>query len=427
MSLPLRRGTPVALLSWLIVFVLLTWVLATNALGAAPSGLLGTWQIDSEANVLARAEADALHMNVGPFGLLWAPDPSVTSRIGDGQFPLTTVAELPVAPYTSSLGGIGHLYSLLFALGITSSLTLMKGFAVLVFALCATAFGSLLWHYSSRALAVGWIASCLFGPWIAFIARNIYWFPSLLLLPAIATSVAIIARRRWQTILALIAVWFAFALKYAMTGYEVATSVTLLAMAVPWLIGKGANNRFRAKAVASGTVGLLSITAFATVLVVHASLRGSSLTSGLRAIWYEDVIRRTVGTNSGESVDLSLVTVLWRYFGDWDTEVLRLHIDRVLSLSLDQRGLVLLTVLAVLSLAWPPASPRSPLIAGAIWGLAIPISWFVLAREHSAVHAHILYFLWYLLYIPALLGAIARATWHFVPRSGETSSRPENR
>ena len=52
---------------------------------------------------------------------------------------------------------------------------------------------------------------------------------------------------------------------------------------------------------------------------------------------------------------------------------------------------------------------RSPVAWTTLLAFAGSLSWFVAAKGHSHVHAHLNYVLWYLLYIP--FGAVLIAEW----------------
>lgn len=419
-----RRGRPRAVLcvlawfaAWLITATVITPVFLINAAGTASPDFYATWQLDSEANVLNRVEAELRGVSVSPLGLLWADPavPSVYERIGSSDFPKNADQQgVAYRPYTAQLGGYAHVVSWAYSTGLCSSLSCLHLVNAWLFSLLAVLFTALLWHWVSRGMAAAWILAIIGSPWIVAAAKNLYWSPWLWLLPAVAAFGMLTASRRLRW-LALVGVYAAFVAKYVLTGYEVFTSLTVMAATVPLLSWafRQRERKYLPRALGNAVmIGCASLAAFATTLVIHAQVRSGDIVKGLEAIWQTEVLRRTYGDAQGfdpvyaESLNAGPLSAIPKYVFEWGTSLLVYGYQPVVQLAFGPRALLVLSLLAagvVMILAIRRDPDAVPYLLTLVAGAAVAISWFIAAKAHSYIHTHILFFLWYLLYVPALL------------------------
>ena len=422
-----------------IGLIFLTGVYLLNWSSASSPDFFDSWQLDSEGIVLHRIEADLLDRSPSPLGLLWADGAAapIHERMMDPSFPLTVQsASLTYRPYESMVGGYAHALSWLFRnspLASTARLHLVNSGLMAVVAL------GMFWAFlrvSGKGLAWAWLATAVSSPWLVAAGKNLYWTPWLWFVPALAATILAIAKG-WQARLgAVLLVWMAFFAKYLATGYEVFTSLTLLAMSMPIIYtifhGKTSRNR-RTQIVNALWVAIASATAFIAVLLIHARLLAPDIESGLRQIWVETVLRRTYGDQSNfdpiyaESLTANSLNVVWRYvFGTWSTDFLAVGDSKLLLIRLGWLAFpifIVVSALITLLRAYRGDMTWRRDFALLAMGFFLATSWFLAAKGHSYIHTHILFFLWYLLFVPVLLYVPARYAYekrgairHLLPR-----------
>lgn len=400
----------------LLIFVCLCYSFGLNGFGVDDVDRWVTWQSDSERFVVNRitfdgiAAPNAAYLAIAEHGgyQLYAPLGLIGSFATDGSLAMA---------YTSMIGGYAFALSDLVNGVGWIGLELLHGLNAVLLAAMVLAVFVLLPRISSRGFAWAWLAAMAFSPWITAAGRNLYWTPWLWLLPSIA-AIGLSLSTRWLTrLLSVAALLSAFLLKYWATGYEIFTSVTLLAAAMPMLLiafGHARGSALLRQMTNAVIVIATSVAAFGTIILVHAHLLTGNIASGLATLWTNTVLRRTWG--AGE--ELSVLGVFWRYlYSQWSTPLFAFSVDRegsLFAIALGPTtfllaflvGLVITTVrLFNRDLLWK----RDATLIG--FGFLIAGSWFIAAKEHAYVHTHILFFLWYLFMIPSLLYIFTDYSW----------------
>ncbi len=306
-----------------------------------------------------------------------------------------------------SLYGIqGPLLSKLFA-ATGHSLALLNGVLSALFALTVVALVFLYLRIFSWGFAAVFLATIALSPWMVSFARNLFWLPFTWFLPAVFSGWLFLARSRTHKLLASALLYAAFTFK-CLAGYEYISSIMLLA-AVPWMHAWfDPYSRLDKKQAVKGVllIGVIGVMGFLTALLLHADLRGPDILDGLKTIYEHDVKRRTYGdaANFDPGYRASLLATPWdvikSYLVDWRT-------DFLYGLTGDFfAGLSLLSVVVVV---WRGIAddPRWRSQAGLLLAFVLaPLSWFVLAKAHSAQHTHVNFVLWYfgfaavIVYIP---------------------------
>jgi len=242
------------------------------------------------------------------------------------------------------------------------------------------------------------------SPWFIAFARNLYWNPFVLLLPALAAAFLYSAEGVWKRRLLLVAVGAAVTLK-CLINYEYLTCVAVLAAAVfmvgPYFDPKRADPK--PDFVMAITVMAVCVAGFVVAFLIHAGARGDTIIDGIRSMYEQDIARRTYGDASrftgeaAESLRATPLDVFRIYLFDWP-ERRRMIIPGKLFLAM--------LAVALAGLAWMFVS-RHPARARNFWLLSVyafvPFSWYLLAKGHSYTQTHINFVLLYIGFLPALI------------------------
>ena len=416
-----------------LLFLAVCYSTLVNGFGAANWDEWDLWQIDSDAIVLNRVEADLAGRDEGKLGLLREEGEEigkVHQRIGIIGFPDTPQsAAVKYVPYESMIGGQAHAISYIWRHTSCSTISCFHVVNSALFAVVAVAMFVGIASLGSRGLAWAWIVSVIASPWMAVAGRNLYWSPWLWFLPALAAIALTRARTiRWRSVAAA-ALFLAFAAKYLISGFEIFTSVTLLAAAMPLLAALMGGSNFGSWARQGWNVvivGCASGLAFALALAFQAQLLAGSLAEGLKQIWVDAVLRRGYG-NAEEfdpvyatSLQSSPVDVVLRYVTPewwWRTDLLAFSVDwdgDLFSVSLGGSmffWLILLSGGIVLARAIQGDHLWIRDASLLVIGFCVAVSWFIAAKGHSFIHTHVLFVLWYFLFVPAMLFVISSFAW----------------
>ncbi|MDA1189625.1 MAG: hypothetical protein O2854_08130 [Chloroflexi bacterium] len=414
------------------LFLVLWFSTLVNGFGVAQWENWINWQLDSESLVLTRVEADAQGADVPALGMLFEGNPMSTGevsvdvyeRISKGMFPFGPESEgIEYLTYTSNFGIQANLVSVAwreFGCGLSCLRLVNTGLYSLVAALVFLGILRLM----SGPFAWVWIACVLCSPWLTMAARNLFWSPWLWFLPTLAALNLIAAKNKVQKYLAFFALVAAFALKFALTGYELFTSITILACSVPIFaaILKPRSSKSMSSALkASAGIAVSAGAGFLGVMVIHAVVVGGRLTDGLRILWVETILRRTWGNPEtmdpiyAQALNSSPFTVLKRYMApEWwfQSDLLALNFDNhgsVFGLSLGGTSFALVVFASVTVVALRYANGSAKWKRDSVLLLvsyASAASWFVAAKAHSYLHNHILFVLWYLLFVPTVMYVI---------------------
>ena len=426
----------------LLIFLGLTFSFVTNGLGVAPWADWSIWERGSEAMVLQRIEVDLLNRDVSPMGLAeyGVGDEGVFDRLTrEGLENLEVNAPQEFIPYESEIGGQAYFWSFLWREMGCSSISCQRLVSSALTAVLVILLFLGLSRVGSAGLGWAWLIAIGASPWITYAARNLFWSPGLYFLPAIAAVGLVLARTRLWRFMAVIGVVAAFLIKYVATGYHEFTAFTMLAASIPViaiLFHKAQGLSPRQQWVNSLYVLVSSAVALAGTLALHAYLLAGNVGEGLERIWFKVVLRRSYGDPTNfepqfaASLEANPLEVVWKYlWSSWSTDMLSLSIDKngsIFSVGLGRITFVLLTVVTLSVVIWRfrrrDLRWRRDASLLAV-GFVIPVFWFVTAKGYSYVHTHLLFFLWYFLYIPALLYVTGAFAWDERQRLGKLASR----
>lgn len=394
-----------------LLWLAITLNFQTNALGIAEPAIFERWQLNGQARVLGGMlavrhglETDGAHMGK-VYRLAQTPDPLDEEATAAETY--RVFADFPGAdqvgfvPYKAQFGLQAVAYG---ALAESLGLTRLAQIQIVPAALTALVIVALFAAYRrlyDRLFAVLFLLCLIGAPYMIAMARNLYWSPFLLFLPALlAAGLYGEARRMWRGFwLAAIAVAMMFK---SLSNYEYITTVTLLACSV-FLVAPLFHDR-RPDLKTAVWVFLACVLGFFGALLIHAGMRGDSLLAGLRAIYLEDIARRTYGDpglfGAGEvqdSLRASPLDVLRIYLFDYPGRRTMIVPGKVFL------GLIVLSLLGiVLKGVFRHRHFRRDLMMFVVF-FSVPVSWFVFAKGHSFTQTHINFVLWYIGFMPALL------------------------
>ena len=400
-----------------------------NLFHTADTGFFDQFDLFSESLVLAKIEStepQAVAATIPQAGLMIAgPNAGVVYEAFNGLANGGAPGATSYMSYVSNLGLQGFLFSGAYRVGCTS-IGCLETLASGLTALALLGFALLLGTITSRSFAGTFFVVAVVSPWIVAVARNLYWMPSTWFLPAIAAICYVRSTSRRQRVISLVALFACYALRFGM-GFEFITTITLLAAAMP-LIAFAFHRNPRTTVLGavrqSAIVIGVGVTAFVVVVIALAFDVGSgNPTAGFEYVW-ADATKRTYGGNSDEpltalSLQTPLSAVLAKYTIGWATDVVAFGKGTSAELALAPQTMWLLILLAVgvvLVRLWSRdvAGRRDLLLLGV--ALVLPLSWFLMAKSHSAMHTGINFVLWYMLGIGTLMWLVGRALWDALTR-----------
>ena len=411
-----------------LIFLCLQLSFMTNFFGVAPDDRWQVWSPDgAEAMILKRVEVDILQRPVTSLGLAaYAGDEiSVFKRLESQNLSyLSENAPETFIGYRSEAGGYSRLLSFAWRNLGCSSVTCLQlvNTSLMSFCIIGLAVGMSL--LGSSGLGWAFIASMSFSPWIAMIARNLFWSPWLYLLPALAVLGFLLSSRKVMRVIAAAAIPVSFFAKYWGSGYREFVTITVLAMTMPLialLFEQKSQVTVRRRIFEIFLVGVSSLGGFVAALLVHAHWMSGAVGQGLRDIWEETVLRRTYGDPDNfiaaysESLESNPILVIWQYIWPaWSTDLLSFSLNKsgsLIYLGLGSQAFAVLLIAALLTpivrfIRHDKRWTEDALLL--LFGLSSTVLWFLAARGYAYVHTHILFFVWYFLTLPVVLFIVLR-------------------
>jgi hypothetical protein len=341
--------------------------------------------------------------------------------IGAGDAPLDTTLSYKVldeksvnssikfSPYPSQLGIQGLFFSGAYKFLGKPSVETLNALNSLLMALVIALLSILYLRIYDKAFGMIFFFTMIGSPWTISFARNLYWVPFTWFLPAVFAALAYLSQGRVTKLFFLTCVLFSVAIK-SLAGYEYLTTITIFACSVFVLAPLfGSDNGRRSGGIKFASFTFLScILGFVFALILHASMRGDSVSSGLQNIYQMDVKRRTYGDPTQfdsvfrASLESSFFDVLNTYWSLWQTP-LSIFIPG------DYLGVIfwLFVIGAIYGILTKRGfSYREP--AMVLVFFTASASWFLFGKAHSYIHTQLNYVLWYFGFIQALLYCLVR-------------------
>lgn len=249
------------------------------------------------------------------------------------------------------------------------------------------------------------MAGCFFAvfwlsPWVVNFARNLYWVEFTWYIPMLAGLFCSwkIENRKCR-IISYAAAFLSIFMK-CLCGYEYISVIMmaligfLLVDLIKFIFEKD-KNQCKLLLRTIMIIGVIAFMGFMAAICVHAPLRGNgSMIAGIKNIFEQDVLRRTVGGNlndfSGEywsSFNASIWETYSKYF-HFETEI-------ITGIAGNLFPLLCVVPLCIFLFDYSKKKIHIEEVAMYIVFFLTSISWFCLAKGHSYVHIHMNYVLWY--------------------------------
>ncbi len=319
-------------------------------------------------------------------------EPSITLTLsGD----LVNSDIIRLTPYVSQYGIQGAIFSKIYN-NFIPKINVLYYINSLAFAITISTLVLLYRKTISVDFAVIFFLTIILSPWIVSFARNLYWIPFTWFLPAVFAGFYFLAQSIRRKIFLAALIYFSFVLK-CLAGYEYISSIILLAAAI---FSYELFNPERVLTKSQSVKGfflicLLGVAGFSTALLMHANMRGDTLIEGIKSIYEFDVKRRTYGdpnsfgSENYEALSSSILMVLKTYIFTWHTEFLK---------GFPGFTFYMLCILSMATIFYRYYAAHQNKARDASLFIAFlmpPLSWFILAKSHSAQHTHMSYVLWY--------------------------------
>lgn len=334
-----------------------------------------------------------------------------------------------VSDYRSQFGLQGYIFNGLEShiLSFNHWKNIYKGVCILLLSVVLALLIFLIRKKYCILLAVGFFLTFITSPWIRNFSPNLYWVEFTWFVPML---VGIFASMHMDSakvkILAYILAFISILFK-SLCGYEYISTIMVSLIAFPladyflYQLKHNYKARNQALKLIIG-LGLSALIGFVFALIIHGHIRGNGdVWQGLINIYNQDILRRTWGTNPRlvgaeniASIKAGALDVLKVYIFKWHTEVL---------LGLGAR---LFPVIAASPVVIWFISYKKHLLAK--WDLRIiflyviffaaTISWYVLAKQHSFIHRHMNYVLWYFGFIQVCLYSWLKAVELYLGSKG---------
>jgi hypothetical protein len=341
----------------------------------------------------------------------WPPqDPLATIRLSGAT---VDPADIVMTPYGSQFGAQGAMFAALNR-WTGAGLQPLRTVVALLLALTASGLSILYGRLLPARFGGIFAVTLLLSPWMTALGRNLYWVPFSWFVPALCGAVYALAHRRTHRAVTLGILFLSVTLK-CLAGYEYLSSILLLA-AVPQMYNAISGRRpWRQELAALTTLCSVTVAGFVVALLIHGATVGETAWSGAWHILLWVGRKRTYGDPSlfppGPAASLAAnpIDVLMMYLLKWRTDILPFVPGTLFPW---------LCAIAVgwVGLSWArrKAEWRSDLAL--LVACALPaLSWYLLAKAHSAEHPHLNFVLWYFGFVAALFFLCGKAAWQLVP------------
>lgn len=307
-----------------------------------------------------------------------------------------------VEPYVSQLGLQGTIFSrLMMGDSVRDAIVGWQKILAVLFAivmvLISLEIGK---HYNQMFGGVFYFVTLL-SPWVIGFSTNVYWMEVTWFAPMlVGIYCANRVEQRKARCLSYVFAFLTVAFKCA-CGYEYITVVmleTVVFLLADFTMAFLRKQRKQAILLLRTIflIGVAALMGFVVVILIHGYIRGDgNLIGGLKEIYGSDVLRRTLGGQSGNFSDVyaeSLEAPIWYV-------VARYCLFQTPLLSgIPGIAFIPLVILSFGMLVYGVACKKRPgdMMALYVWLGLMCISWFVLGKAHSYIHTFLNFVMWYM-------------------------------
>lgn len=287
---------------------------------------------------------------------------------------------------------------------------------VLIVLAAATTFLLIAWligkKYNYLYAGVFYI-TFLLAPWVVNFSNNLYWVEFTWFLPVAAGLFCAwkINDENCRAISFLVT--YLFVLIKSLCGYEYITVIMLSVISfsvVDFIAAAVQNNKKQSRLILKTifALGIVSLLGFFTAMCIHATCKlesEGSVLKGLKLIFENDVIRRTIGGNVNNFYSIQGREGYAQLASVWETIVQYFHFPTEIITGIDGSLFPIICIVPILIFLHDANKNKLniKLVAMYCVNFIASMSWFVLAKSHSYVHTHLNYVLWYFGFVQTCL------------------------
>ncbi|WP_018604629.1 acyltransferase family protein [Uliginosibacterium gangwonense] len=275
---------------------------------------------------------------------------------------------------------------------------------------------------------------CMIGsPWMVSVARNLYWVPVLWLLPVLVSFVLFrfIKSKSYSTkLFFLYGLLFSFSIFVkSLCGYEYLPVIFIFSL-LPFFLDVGRDEQarvFNKPWQSCSIIFLFGVAGFLVAFSFHGALRSDDVVKGmLETVRSEAFKYNAVGPIIGApsyGIKSSYIDLIVRYFFGWDSAVY-FWINGKWAFPVLLLGSGIVVVVDFIKKS--PVSYRNVILW--VSSFLASVSWSILMKDHSIIHTHLNFVLWYLFFIPVATYVIfdflaARINWSFLCSTDASKSQ----
>ncbi len=307
-----------------------------------------------------------------------------------------------LSPYQSQYGLQGKIFYFLSQyLNPDNCVAYLNLFCCLATATIFVLIVMILFYKYDFLMATCFLITFLLSPWVVNFAKNLYWVEFTWFIPMlIGLFCSWKINNKTCRIISYIATFLSITIK-CLCGYEYISTIMLgmIAFLLVDFILALINKDTKTSKLLFKTIfimGILALLGFVIAILIHACLRGNgNIISGIKDIYTQDVLRRTVGGNIEDwpevywsSFNASVGETLKKYFS-FSTEIIT---------GISGSLFPMLCIIPICIFIYNYLNYKIvnwELLLMYIIFLLTSISWFTLAKAHSYIHTHMNYVLWY--------------------------------
>ncbi|HCT63580.1 MAG TPA: hypothetical protein DIC19_05720 [Erysipelotrichaceae bacterium] len=323
--------------------------------------------------------------------------------------------------YYSQLGGQGVLFRVLekvftvLNLDAATKYMYFQQFSSTLYILLLSTIIYIIMREFGKLAGVFGLASILLSHWVILISQNLYWVVWTWFLPMIVSMVYVhkyfnkSSKKHFRIYLLILFISVAFR---ALCGYEFISSI-LVSAVIPYLYALIKTKTNLRKSIGDLLkISITAISAFITVITAHLIYIAFTWKSfkGAYDFLLFVILKRTHGNLVdsfsddypifGQSLDVPLLEVLNTQFNtslliyQWDNTTFILRFYHLFFIILI--AFFFIIYLVVKDMKLNRGYKNLAISVGLIISFLSPITWFVLAKGHTAAHPHLIPILWYL-------------------------------
>lgn len=368
------------------------------------------FQYDSEDLAIGGMLYAVLEGHLSEYGLLRATESGMSGFVLGAIKNNWAFNEVSYQNYASQIGLQGYAYQLLAIILCSSKgILYLIRFRELLCAVCCALMAAVsmgivvaVGKKYNYKLSLAFFITFLLSPWVKDFSVNLYWVEFTWYIPMLLGMVMSLDYKKFDKLWFYVLVFFAVAVKSA-CGYEYITTVMLGLILVPLVdLFTAKRDERKSMFVIIFKLGVAALLGFFVALFIHALMRGDgNVIVGLESIYQSDVLRRTVGENLAV-LDISKREGIKPTVGETLQEYFEFKTEPVDGLS--GEIFVPLIVFALLVFAARALKKDNRWeLPFYIASFVCTVSWYILGKQHSYVHIHINFVLWYFGFVQMLI------------------------